>query len=67
MRILSKVSKEDARELNNTIIEVEACQGLYKEAMKDLSSSPAALKTLLDYYMHSLKIHKSLWKDILIK
>lgn len=66
-KILSKVSEDDAKELTLSIIEVEVCHSLYNEAMKDFSISKNSLQVLLEYYMHVLKAHKTLWKTILIK
>jgi len=65
--ILCGVSKDDAEKLNNTIIEVNMCEKLYKYAMEDINCSPIALKTLLDYYMFAIKVHKTLWKEIAIQ
>ena len=66
-RILCKVSDEDAKKLIDTIIEVEACKELYDESMKRVDVVPVALKTILDYYMYTLKIHKTLWMELLVK
>jgi PleD family two-component response regulator len=66
-KILCKISDEDAKKLTETIVEVEACKELYNEATKHIDCQPIAIKAILDYYMHSLKIHKALWKETLIK
>lgn len=67
MKIFCKVSNEDDKNLYDSIVEVEACRDLYESATKNFDCTPDALKAILDYYMHKLKEHKSLWKDILVK
>lgn len=61
------VKEKDAKELTDSIVEVEACRELYEEAAKQTNYSPKALKDVLDYYMQALKKHKALWRDILFK
>lgn len=63
--ILCTISNEDAEKLNNTIIEVNMCEKLYKYAIEDINCTPDALKVILDYYMFALKVHKSLWRQII--
>lgn len=65
--ILCKVSDEDAKKLTDTIVEVEACRELYENASRRIDCPPPALKLILDYYMHSLKVHKTLWRELLVK
>jgi hypothetical protein len=65
--ILCKMTDEDAIRLTDTIVEVEMCKGLYDEAAKGTDFNPMALKTVFDYYIHSVKIHKALWRELLIK
>jgi hypothetical protein len=64
--ILSKVSDEDAKILNDSIVEVEACIGLFEVAKKKMDCTPMAFKTILEYYMSVLKLHKELWRNILV-
>jgi hypothetical protein len=66
-KILCKVTDEDAIRLTNTIVEVEMCKELYDEAAKRTDFNPVALKTVFDYYIHNMKIHKALWSELLIK
>jgi hypothetical protein len=65
-KILAKVSEEDAKELNDSIVETEACRELYQEATKRVDCPPEALRYVLDYYMQCLKVHKALWRRILV-
>ena len=64
---LAKVNDEDARKLCESITETEACRELYQAAVRQADVLPDALKMVLDYYMHCLKEHKALWREILIK
>ena len=66
-KIFMKVSDEDAKVLSDSIVETEACRGLYDEAIKQAQFSPEAMKFIMDYYMHNLKVHKTLWRELLIK
>lgn len=66
-KILCKVTDEDAIRLTDTIVEVEMCKGLYDESARRTDFNPLALKTIFDYYIHSVKIHKALWRELLIK
>jgi len=66
-QIFCQTSNEDAKKLNDSIIEVQICDRLYKESVKRIDISPLALKIILDYYLQSLKLHKQLWKELLIK
>jgi len=65
--ILCKVSGEDAKNLYDTIVEVEACRELYDTAKGKADCTPFAFKSIMDYFMQSLKVHKTLWKDLVIK
>jgi hypothetical protein len=67
MKIFCKVSDEDDRILYDSIVETEACKELYQNAVKSLECTPDALQAILDYYMHCLKEHKRVWKDMLVK
>jgi hypothetical protein len=64
---LAKVSEEDARVLNDSIVETEAALQLYKDASREGGFKPDALKTLLEYHLTVLKVHKALWRDILVR
>lgn len=66
-KILCKITDEDAAKLTDTIVEVEACRELYNKATNHIDYQPLALKVILDYYMHSLKVHKGLWRELLVK
>jgi len=66
-KILCKMAKEDAKKLIDTIVEVETCGELYNSAIKSIDCVPEALKVILEYYMYTLKIHKAMWTDILVK
>lgn len=61
------VREKDARELTDSIVEVDASRELYEDASKQPNFSPKALKNTLDYFMQALKKHKALWRDILFK
>jgi hypothetical protein len=65
--IMVKVLDEDAKKLTDTIIEVEACRELHEEAMKRADYNGLSVKIELDYYMECLKVHKALWREILVK
>jgi hypothetical protein len=62
-----KVSDADAKKLTDTIVEAEASRELYEAAIKRVDCVPEALKVILDYYMHALKVHKALWREILVQ
>jgi hypothetical protein len=66
-KILCKVSDEDAKKLYDTIVEVEACHDLHEEAKKKLDCTPMAFKVQMDYYMHTLKVHKTFWMELAVK
>lgn len=61
------VKGKDARELSDTIVEVEACRELYEQALLQPDYSRQVVKDLLDRFMQALKVHKALWRDLLIK
>lgn len=61
------VKEKDARELTDSIIEVEASKELYEKALNKSDYSTKVLKDLLDYHLQALKKHKALWRDILFK
>jgi len=67
MKIFCKVAYEDDRILYDSIVEVEACQELYNNATRSLDCTPDALKAIFEYYMHCLKEHKRIWKEVLVK
>ncbi len=64
---LVPVKEKDARELADTIVEVEACKELYEKAVKQPNYSSHAMKDVLDRFMSALKKHKALWRELLIK
>ena len=66
-KILCKVTDEDAIRLTDTIVEVEMCKELYDESARRVDFNPLALKTIFDYYIHSVKVHKALWRELLVK
>jgi len=66
-KILCKISDEDAKRLTDTIIEVEMCKQTFDESTKKVDYSADALRMIFDYYIHSLKVHKNLWVELLIK
>lgn len=61
------VKGKDARELSDTIVEVEACRELYEQALTQTNYSSQALKDILEHFMQTLKKHKALWRDLLVK
>jgi hypothetical protein len=64
---LIPVKEKDAKELTESIVEVEASRELFEEAAKKTNYSSKALTDLLDYFMQALKRHKALWMDLLFK
>ena len=64
---LISVKEKDARELEGSIVEVEAYRELYEQAARQANYAPKALKDVLDCFIQSLKKHKALWKEILLK
>jgi len=62
-----KVDREDALRLCDSITETEASRELYEEATKRADCTPEAVKVIMDYFMHCLKEHKALWRDMLVK
>jgi hypothetical protein len=64
---LVPVNERDAKELTDTIVEVEAYRELYDQALREPDYSPNALKDLLDRFMQALKTHKALWRDLLFQ
>jgi len=61
------MKEKDARELEESIVEVEAYRELYEQAAKQINYAPKALKDVLDCFIQSLKKHKALWKELLFK
>lgn len=61
------VNERDARELTDTIVEVEAYRELYDQALKETGCSSQALRDILDRFMQALKTHKALWRDLLFQ
>lgn len=61
------VKERDARDLSNSIVEVEASRELYENAAKMIDYNPSAIKDVLDYFIQALKKHKALWKEMLFK
>lgn len=66
-KILCKVEDGDAKILNDSIVEVEACREFYQSSIRSVETTPIAMKAILDYYMETLKVHKSLWQRLLVK
>lgn len=66
-KILVKLSKQDAVALDITIIELEASLEFYNQSRESMSITPQALKLITDYYMETLRKHKLLWKEILVR
>ncbi len=64
---LITVKEKDARELTDTIVEVEASKELYEVAIHQANYSPQAFRELLNHYMSVLKKHKAIWKSMLVK
>lgn len=62
-----QVKEKDAKELSDSIVEVEAYKELYEKAARQPNYSSAALKDVLDCFMQSLKKHKALWREFLFK
>lgn len=65
--VLCKISDEDAKKLNDSIVEVEACIELFEVSKKKMDCTPIAFKIILEYYMVVLKNHKEIWRNILIQ
>jgi hypothetical protein len=65
--VFCKMNDDDARKLTNTIVETDAAFDIYQKASKDVGFTPHALKVILDFYMESLKAHKALWRELLVK
>ena len=61
------VIEKDARELTDTIVEVDAYRELYDGALSEPNYSSQALRDILDRFMQALKTHKALWRDLLFK
>jgi hypothetical protein len=61
------VEGKDARELTDTIVEVEACRELYEQALREPNYTSQAMRDVLDRFMQALKTHKALWRDLLFK
>lgn len=61
------VNVRDAKKLTSSIVEVDAYRSLYEKAAIQSDYSPQAFKDLLSRYMSTLKKHKSLWKEMLLK
>jgi hypothetical protein len=61
------VKGKDAKELSDTIVEVEACRELYEQALTQPVYSSQALTDVLNRFMQALKVHKALWRELLLK
>lgn len=57
-----KVNNKDSKQLTDTIVEVEACQELYNEAIADADFPQQIFKGILEKYMKALRIHKEKWR-----
>ena len=66
-QIICKVSEEEAKRLVDVVTELETTFRLYDDAVRRIDCSPAALKTILDYYVHCQKVHDAAWKAVLLK
>ena len=67
LKELTTIKEKDAKELSDSIVEVEACRELYEQAAKQPNYSSVALKDVLEYFIQALKKHKALWREILFK
>lgn len=61
------ISEQDHINLTSTIIEAEACAELFKVAQSNTEIPTESLRTIMSYYMGSLRTHKLLWNEILTK
>lgn len=64
--VLCKVNDDDVLKLNALIDELQLCEIKYNKAINS-NCPPFAFKEILEYYIHVNKIHKVLWREILIK
>lgn len=64
--ILCKISDDDAIKLNETIDELQFCEIKYNKAIQS-ECPPFVFKEILEYYVFTQKIHKKIWREILIK
>lgn len=61
------ISNEDAEQLTQTIIAVNATQEIFKKSQTDINITPNGLRLMYEIYMENLKTHKMLWIELLNK
>ena len=64
--ILCSVGDEDVQKLVETADEAQICEIKYNQLLQTECPS-FVFKIVLEYYVHTLKIHKQVWREILIK